>query len=141
MKIHSIAGFATITAEPAASAALYQNTLGLPLQAHGEYRFMDNFAGAQHFGVWPLSMAAQSCFGQDTWPADVPTPTSSLEFELTHEAAVQEAVAEMKAQGQAFVHEARQEPWGQTLARFLSPEGVLIALCYSPWLHTAPASE
>ena len=34
-----------------------------------------------------------------------------------------------------FVHEARTEPWGQTLARFISPEGLLIGLSYAPWLH------
>ena len=28
----------------------------------------------------------------------------------------------------AFIHEARLEPWGQTVARFMSPEGLLIGL-------------
>ena len=37
--------------------------------------------------------------------------------------------------GIEFVHESRTEPWGQTLARFLSPEGLLIGLSYAPWLH------
>ncbi len=41
----------------------------------------------------------------------------------------------MKAKGQAFIHEARTEAWGQTVARFMSPEGVLIGLSYAPWLH------
>jgi hypothetical protein len=27
------------------------------------------------------------------------------------------------------------EPWGQTVARFISPEGVLVGLSYAPWLH------
>ena len=49
--------------------------------------------------------------------------------------AVEAAVREMKEKGREFVHEARTEPWGQTIARFISPEGVLIGLSYAPWLH------
>jgi hypothetical protein len=41
----------------------------------------------------------------------------------------------MKGKGQRFVHEARLEPWGQTVARFISPEGVLIGLSYIPSFH------
>jgi hypothetical protein len=41
----------------------------------------------------------------------------------------------MRAKGQKFVHESRLEPWGQTVARFMSPEGLLIGLSYAPWLH------
>ena len=33
------------------------------------------------------------------------------------------------------MHEARAEPWGQSVARFMSPEGVLVGLSYAPWLH------
>jgi hypothetical protein len=48
---------------------------------------------------------------------------------------VRGAVEEMRAKGQKFVHESRLEPWGQTVARFMSPEGLLIGLSYAPWLH------
>ena len=41
----------------------------------------------------------------------------------------------MKAGGQVFIHESRTEPWGQTLARFMSPENILVGLSYAPWLH------
>ena len=135
MEIKCISGFASITKDPAASASLYQDALGLPLEAMDEYRYMDHFPGANHFGVWPLAMAAQSCFGQDEWPESVPEPTATIEFELADTAAVEAAVQEMKAKRQAFIHEARTEPWGQTVARFISPEGVLIGLSYAPWLH------
>ncbi|MEQ9545552.1 MAG: VOC family protein [Marinobacter sp.] len=135
MKIKCIAGFASITKDPEVSASLYQGMLGLPLEKMDDYRFMDKFPGANHFGVWPLSMAAQSCFGQDEWPESVPEPTATIEFELADAAAVEAAVEEMKENGQKFVHEARTEPWGQTVARFMSPEGVLVGLSYAPWLH------
>lgn len=135
IKIECIAGFAVITKDPAASASLYRDALGLPLENHDDYFFMDGFPGAKHFGVWPLAMAAQSCFGRDEWPEDIPEPTATMEFELADVAAVEAAVREMKEQGREFVHEARTEPWGQTVARFISPEGVLIGLSYAPWLH------
>lgn len=114
----------------------------MPLKAGADgYLSMENFDGAKNFGVWPLKAAAQSCFGTDTWPAGVPEPVATLEFELADVPGVQAAVEELKQQGQAFVHEARLEPWGQTVARFLSPEGLLIGLSYAPWLHGGTAPE
>jgi catechol 2,3-dioxygenase-like lactoylglutathione lyase family enzyme len=135
MKIVAIAGFATITRTPGTSRALYRDTLGLPLKANEDYLSMEGFEGARHFGVWPLRMAAQSCFGSDTWPTHIPEPVATIEFELEDPTSVQAAVEEMKLKGQQFIHEARQEPWGQTVARFMSPEGLLIGLSYAPWQH------
>jgi catechol 2,3-dioxygenase-like lactoylglutathione lyase family enzyme len=135
MKILCIAGFAPITKDPTSSKALYQDTLALPLKEQEDYLSVDNFEGAKHFGVWPLRMAAQSCFGSDTWPDDIPEPHATIEFELRDLRAIDEAVEEMKTRGYDFVHEARLEPWGQTVARFISPEGLLVGLSYAPWLH------
>lgn len=136
MKIVAITGFAAITGNPGASAQLYRNLLGLPLKdMGGDYIAMDHFHGANHFGVWPLKAAAQSCFGVDAWPSHIPEPMATVEFELADEASVQAAVEEMKGKGQSFVHEARREPWGQTVARFVSPEGLLIGLSYAPSFH------
>lgn len=144
MKVVSIAGFATITRDPLASTSLYRDTLGLPLKARENYLYLDKFEGASHFGIWPLQMAAQSCFGGDTWPSEYPEPHATIEFELSDVESVESAVEEMKESGHRFVHEARREPWGQTVARFISPEGVLIGLSYAPWLHeseTNPAAQ
>ena len=135
MDIQMIAGFAVITQDPDKSAELYQNALGLKMKAMDDYRCIDRFPGCNHFGVWPLKMAAQSCFGSDDWPETVPVPTSTMEFELGSKAAVYDAVEELKTQGYEMVHEVIEEPWGQTMARFLSPEQVLIGLSYAPWLH------
>ncbi|MEM1370579.1 MAG: VOC family protein [Cyanobacteria bacterium P01_H01_bin.15] len=134
MEIKLITGFAVITKYPDASAALYQGTLALPLKTQEGYCYMDKFPGANHFGIWPLKMAAQSCFGQDEWPESIPVPTATIEFELTDSDALESAVLEMKATGQDFIHEPRTEPWGQMVARFISPEGLLIGLTYTPWL-------
>ena len=135
MKIIAIAGFATITPDAKASAALYRDGLGFGFKQMGDYLYVDGFEGAKHFGVWPLEMAAESCFGTQKWPDDVPLPQATIEYELENVAAVQTAVVELKGRGVEFVHEARTEPWGQTLARFLSPEGLLIGLSFAPWLH------
>jgi catechol 2,3-dioxygenase-like lactoylglutathione lyase family enzyme len=135
MKIVCIAGMAPIAKDSNSSNALYRDTLGLPLEGKEDYLWVDNFEGVKHFGVWPLRMAAQSCFGGDTWPSDVPVPHATIEFELSDVGAVEAAVADMKEKGQKFLHEARLEPWGQTVARFISPEGLLIGLSYAPWLH------
>jgi|SRR5688572_11245801 len=114
---------------------LYRDTLRLPLEGYEDYLPVDNFEGVRHFGVWPLRMAAQSCFGRETWPDDVPIPHTTIEFELADVGSVAAAVEEMKMKGQKFVHEARVELWRQTVARFISPEGLLIGLSYAPWMH------
>jgi catechol 2,3-dioxygenase-like lactoylglutathione lyase family enzyme len=115
MKIVAIAGIAPITKSESSSKALYRDVLGLPLEGTEDYLSMNNFEGSRHFGVWPLRMAAQSCFGSDTWRADVPVPVATIEFELADAASVQAAVEDMKQKGQKFVHEARLEPWGRRL--------------------------
>lgn len=135
MKIVSIAGFAVISKNPEPSKALYRDVLNLPLNEKNDYLSVDRFDGAHHFGIWPLRKAAQSCFGSDSWPEELPEPQATIEFELDDVASVQAAVDEMKANGQQFVHETRTEPWGQTVARFISPEGILIGLSYAPWIH------
>jgi catechol 2,3-dioxygenase-like lactoylglutathione lyase family enzyme len=91
--------------------------------------FTHTLEGAKHFGLWPLSEAAQACFGTTEWPADIPVPQASIEFEVPDVAA---AAAELGAKGYHLIHGSRTEPWGQTTARLLSPEGLLIAVCCTP---------
>lgn len=141
MKIISIAGFAVITKDSDESSSLYKTAFGLPLEQQEDYLFMDKYPGANHFGVWPLRMVAETCFGSETWPDHIPAPTATIEFELSDAASVQAAVQEMREGGQEFIHEAREEPWGQTVARFISPEGVLIGLNFAPWLHEDMAAN
>ncbi|MHB2015523.1 MAG: VOC family protein [Candidatus Xenobia bacterium] len=63
------------------------------------------------------------------WPPEVPAPTSWLEFDVDD---VAQASAELNARGYRLLVEAKQEPWGQTVSRLLSPEGILIGLTYTP---------
>jgi catechol 2,3-dioxygenase-like lactoylglutathione lyase family enzyme len=137
VQIEFIASFAPITADPAASRALYVDALGLPLEhtTGDDYIHSEKIGGSKHFGVWPLSQAAEACYGTPNWPADVPVPQASIEFELADADAVQAGAEELTAAGHQLLHQARQEPWGQTVARLLSPEGLIIGLSYAPWLH------
>jgi catechol 2,3-dioxygenase-like lactoylglutathione lyase family enzyme len=132
MKVLFVSSFAPITSDPAASQRLYRDVLGLPLDGEGDYVFTEKLGGVKHFGVWPLKEAAQACFGTDEWPADIPVPQASLEFDVDDPRA---AAAELVAAGHRLLHEARTEPWGQTVARVLSPEGIILGVGYSPWMH------
>jgi catechol 2,3-dioxygenase-like lactoylglutathione lyase family enzyme len=131
MRILFVAGVSPITADPPASATFYRDTLGLPLEGDG-YIATENVAGVKHLGVWPLTDAAQSCFGTREWPADVPPPSVTIEFEVDDVVA---AVDELEGRGIRLLHGARTEPWGQTVARLLSPDGVLVGLSHTPWLR------
>ena len=137
MDIEFIAGFAVIAPEPARSRELYVDALGLPLEAAAgsDYFHSEHVGGARHFGVWPLAEAAQACFGRPEWPQDVTVPQASVEFEVADPAAVASAAAELHAAGFELVHDAREEPWGQTVARLQSPEGLIIGLSYAPALQ------
>ena len=137
MDVQFIASVAVITADPVQSRRLYMDTLGLPLQAAegDDYFHSENIGGSKHFGVWPLTQAAQSCFGTDTWPADRPIPQASVEFEVQDARAVQAAADELRDAGYTLLHDARMEPWGQTVARLQTIEGLIIGISYAPSLH------
>jgi catechol 2,3-dioxygenase-like lactoylglutathione lyase family enzyme len=136
VNIEFIASVAVIAADPPASRRLYVDALGLPLNSHGGgYVWTDELEGAKHFGVWPLSQAAEACFGTSEWPADRPVPQVSIEFELADVASVRAASNELEAAGHALLHPAREEPWGQTVARLLSSEGSIVGVCFTPSMH------
>jgi catechol 2,3-dioxygenase-like lactoylglutathione lyase family enzyme len=139
MHVQSIASTAVITQDPDRSRRLYVDALGLPLDhAEGdEYYHSDKIGGSNHFGVWPLQQAAQACFGTDEWPSDVRIPQASVEFELADAEAVSAAAEELAGKGFELLHQVRTEPWGQTVCRFLSDEGLVIGMSYVPWMHEA----
>jgi catechol 2,3-dioxygenase-like lactoylglutathione lyase family enzyme len=137
MDVEFLSTIAVITRDPPASRRLYRDALGLPL--HGEdaegYQHTEQLAGCKHFGVWPLSQAADACFGRPEWPADRPVPQVSVEFDVPDADAVAEAAGELRAAGYELLHDAREEPWGQTVARLQSPEGAIVGVSYTPALR------
>jgi hypothetical protein len=100
-----------------------------------DYYFSEKVGGSRHFGVWPLSQAAQACFGTSEWPADRPIPQACIEFEVADVESVAAAAEELRAKGYLPLHAARTEPGGQTVARILTPEGVIVGISYAPWMH------
>ena len=135
MKVLFVAGVAPIVPDLAAARALYVDGLGLAL-SDDDYPATFELDGVRHFGLWPLAEAARACFGTETWPPGVPVPQASIEFEVEDVAA---SAAELEAGGHRLLHGARVEPWGQTVARLLSPEGLLVGLSYAPWYHEKEA--
>ena len=137
MKIEFLSTIAVIAPDPPASRELYVDALGLPLAsgADGEYHHSEQIGGCKHFGVWPLSQAAEACFGTAQWPAERPVPQVSIEFDVASAAAVDEAAQELQRAGYELLHPVREEPWGQTVARLQSLEGAIIGISYAPSLH------
>ncbi len=81
MDMQFITSVAVITPEPAVSRRLYVDALGLPLTAEADgYLHSEDIDGCKSFGVWPLTQAAQACFGTPDWPVERPVPQASVEF-------------------------------------------------------------
>ena len=141
MQVQFIASVSVIAPDPPTSRRLYVDALGLPLERlDGDYYASEHIPGSKHFGVWPLTQAAQACYGTADWPREVPIPQASIEFELASMDAVAEAAQELEGRGYTLLHAARTEPWGQTVARMLSDEGLIVGLSFAPWLHSEPDS-
>jgi catechol 2,3-dioxygenase-like lactoylglutathione lyase family enzyme len=132
MKVSFVAGFGPVVSDMRASRAFYADALGLPLQGDESYLSAQNIAGVKHFALWPLSGAAESCFGTQTWPAEFPVPQGWIEFDVDDIAA---ATAELKARGYHLLVAAKEEPWGQTVTRLLGPDGLLVGITYTPDLR------
>ena len=105
---------------------------GLACVEEGEYLHTEEVDGARTFAVWPLAQAAESCFGTTEWPADVPRPQAWLEFDVDD---IEAASKELEDSGYTLLVRARVEPWGQTVTRLLSPEGLLVGVTVTPWLR------
>jgi catechol 2,3-dioxygenase-like lactoylglutathione lyase family enzyme len=138
MKIQFLSTIAVIAPDPPASRELYVDALGLPLaSASGaEYIHSEQIDGCKHFGVWPLSQAAEACFGNAEWPTERPVPQVSIEFDVADPEAVRAAAQELQQAGYELLHPAREEPWGQTVARLQSLEGAIVGISYVPSFHS-----
>jgi hypothetical protein len=85
---------------------------------------------SSRFGPSPVQ--AQSCFGHESWPTTMPVPQAWLEFDVESVAA---ETAELEAQGHRMLIRNKTEPWGQTVSRFMDPDGLLVELTFTPWLR------
>lgn len=130
VKVLFVAGFGPIVRDAASSRKLYADDLRLVFKEEaGGYLHTEALEGAKTFALWPLSQAAQSCFGKERWPDDVPVPQAWLEFEADD---VAQATDALEHRGYRMLVRLRKEPWNQTVSRFLSPEGLLIGVTFTP---------
>jgi Glyoxalase/Bleomycin resistance protein/Dioxygenase superfamily len=132
-KVLFIAGFGPIVRDGEASGKLYREVLGISFKEEsGGYFHTEALKGAKTFALWPLSQAAQSCFGKDSWPNDTLVPQAWLEFDVD---SVENATAELEARGYRMLVKNKKEPWGQTVSRLISPEGLLVGITFTPSLR------
>jgi hypothetical protein len=104
--------------------------LGLPFKEEADgYLHTGELDGVKHFALWPLAQAAESCFGTDQWPGDLPVPQGWVEFDVED---IEKATEELKSQGYKLLVATRKEPWGQVVTRLLGPEGLLVGITYTP---------
>jgi hypothetical protein len=133
IKILFIAGFGPIVRDPDSSRSLYEGTLRIPFEeGPGGYLHTGQLDGAKHFALWPLTQAAESCFGTGSWPEDLAVPQAWLELEVED---ISSATDELVRRGHHLLVRAQKEPWGQTVTRWLDPSGLLIAVTDTPWLR------
>jgi hypothetical protein len=130
IQVRFIAGFGPVVQDDGTSRALYEGALRLPFEELGPgYLATDKVDGAKHFALWPLSQAAESCFGTSEWPRNLPIPQAWVEFDV---ADIASATAQLRSEGYELLVSERKEPWGQTVTRFLSPEGILVGVTVTP---------
>lgn len=137
LKVLFVAGFGPVVRDYRESLEVYGATLRLPLlpmPQQPDYYHSDSIEGVKHFALWPLHHAAQSCFGEPHWPGDIASPQAWLELEVEDLAG---ATQTLQARGHRLLVAGKLEPWGQTVSRFLSPEGMLVSLTHTPWLRNA----
>jgi hypothetical protein len=132
-KVLFIAGFGPIVRDSGESRKLYGDALAIRFKKeNGGYLHTEAVPGARSFALWPLSQAAQSCFGKDIWPETIPAPQAWLEFDVD---SVEQATAALEADGYRMLIKSKKEPWGQIVSRFISPEGLLVGITYTPWMR------
>jgi catechol 2,3-dioxygenase-like lactoylglutathione lyase family enzyme len=136
MKISFVAGFGPIIRDADEARGFWERGLGITLEeAAPGYFTNDDLDGVRAFALWPLSQAAESTFGEAIWPSDLPEPQAWLELDVESAEAVGAAVDELAAAGHRVLRGAHEEPWGQTTSRLLSPEGLLVGVTFTPWMH------
>ncbi len=133
MRILFIAGFGPIVRDVDDSRKLYAKALGISFKEEsGGYLHTDALQGAKTFALWPLSQAAESCFGTGIWPDSLPEPHAWLEFDVD---SVERATAELESMGYRMLIKNKKEPWGQSVSRFLDADGILVGLTFTPWMR------
>src|SRR4051794_3905327 len=109
MNVSFMAGFGPIVRDVESSRAFWGGGVGIKLDEDApDYWTNDDLEGVKAFALWPLSQAAESCFGTSTWPEDIPAPQVWIEFDVLSPAAVTEAITELEAGGHRVLRGAHE---------------------------------
>lgn len=54
---------------------------------------------------------------------------------------VENATADLESRGYRMLVRNKTEPWGQTVSRFLSPEGLLVGITFTPLCENRKFNE
>ena len=130
MDVKFMTSIAPIVRDPDTSRSFYVDALGLDFEGHeGDYVFHSRTRRGKALRTLAPLRSGECLLRITQWPAEIPVPQASIEFEV---ADVSAAATELTAKNYHLIHEARTEPWGQITARLLSPEGLLVAVCFTP---------
>jgi hypothetical protein len=130
LKVLFVAGFGPIVHETSESRQLYGDALRIPFKEESDgYLHTEALPGVKTFALWPLSQVAESCFGNDSWPDNIPAPHAWLEFDVD---SVEKATAVLESAGYRMLVKNKKEPWGQIVSRFISPDGLLVGITFTP---------
>jgi catechol 2,3-dioxygenase-like lactoylglutathione lyase family enzyme len=136
VRVSFVTGFGPVVRDLESSREFWARGLGIALERVApNYWTTEALDGVKAFTLWPLGQAADSCFGSDEWPDDIPPPQAWMEVDVESHQAVGDAVAELEAAGNRVLRGTRGEPGGRTTARLLTPEGLLIGITHTPWMH------
>lgn len=135
MGVAFVAGFAALVQSAPDAKRFFGDGLGISFEGDESYPHTGSLDGLKHFGLWSLSECARACFGTDEWPADRIVPQGVIEFDVAAVDDVQTLCDELTAKGYDFIVPPKVEPWGQTVARLQTPEGLLACVTYTPWMH------
>ena len=137
MKILFVGTIGLITRDRVKGRRLFASNLRLPLRhlKGTDFVFTDRLQGSRYFGVWPLSEAAKACLGKSRWPKNRPVPQAFVEFEVASPARVFAAAVELRSKGISLLHPAKKDPWGQTVVRFQTDDGLIVGISFVPWMH------
>ena len=126
IRVLFVAGFGPVVADRDKSDKLYRKVLALPLRHEQGYE-----------GYWQ-SQCLEGVKHCALWPAHLPLPQAWLELDVED---IASATRILEQNGYALLTRLKEEPWGQTVTRFLSPEGILMAITHTPFLREAASAE
>ena len=128
--IRHLAGIAEIVDDLAAAVSFFRDDLGLEVDTSESADYASvKIPGVIHFGLWSREAAAEATYGDRT-AVDRITPGFTVEFEVD---SVSTASESLEGRGRTLIHGPRDEPWGQTTARFPTVSGAIVGIAETPW--------